>query len=342
MSYKRSFRKTIPVHYSGSKTVSVSEGTRSVTVNYSGTVYEDVNVNINVDTRSFDTGVASCNNSVNLLTGAVTAAQTAQIVSIDLNAKQIGSTIVEGFFKTIRTEISQQIMELSQQIDSNLMHLRELAKACEAKKRQMEVDYNRTSNQYLKIFDDLNKELENRIFELNKPAFVFKRNSDNQTARTSGNDLVSTVAVFGKEGGELQAKISTSIAKKRAFDTINQANMYLWKQKKTENTIAQSMLNSNVAASIFAPVCFLETLDEKNQINKKVYQSTLLSQIKFNNIVEDLKAKSWINIPKGDRENIQRYFNTEISNSFSSNSLHDNRVKDVIVKFFNLDSTKSI
>lgn len=342
MSYKRSFRKTIPVHYSGSKTVSVSEGTRSVTVNYSGTVYEDVNVNIDVDTRSFDTGVASCNNSVNLLTGAIVAAKEAHIESIDLNAKEIGSTIVKGFFKTIRTEISQQIMELSQQINSNLTHLRELVKACEAKKKQMEVDYNRTSDQYLNIFDDLNKELENRIFELNKPAFVFKRNSDNQTTRTSGNDLVSTVAVFGKEVGELQAKISTSIAKKRALDTINQANVYLWKQKKTENAIAQSMLNSNVAASIFIPVCFLETLDEKNQINKKVYQSTLLSQINSNNIIENIKAKSCTNIPKESKENIQRYFNTEISNSFSSNDLRNNRVKDMVVKLLDLSSTKSI
>lgn len=265
-----------------------------------------------------------------------------QIVSIDLNAKQIGNTIVEGFFKTIRTEISQQIMELSQQINSNLMHLRELAKACEAKKKQMEVDYNRKSNQYLKIFDDLNKELENRIFELNKPAFIFKRNSDNHTARTSGNDLVSTVAVFGKEGGELQAKISTSIAKKRALDTINQVNVYLWKQKKTENAIAQSMLNSNVAASIFAPVCFLETVDEKNQINKKVYQSSLLSQINSNNIIENIKAKSWTNIPKESKESIQRYFNTEISNSFSSNDLRNNRVKDMVVKLLDLSSTKNI
>ena len=342
MSYKRSFSKTIPVHYSGSKTVSVSEGTRSVTVNYSGTVYENVNVNIDVDTRSFDAGVANCNDSVNLLTGAVVATETAQIVSIDRNAKKVGSTIVEGFFKTIRTEISQQIMELSQQIDSHLMHLRELAAACEAKKKDMEDDYNKTSSRYLKIFDDLNKELENRIFELNKPAFVFKRNSDSQTDRTSENDLVSTVTVFGREGGELQAKISASVVKKRALDAVNQAKVYLRKQQNLESTIAQNMLNANVNASMFAPICLLETQDDKNQISKKVYLPTLLSQVKSNNIIEDLKNKSWINIATGEKENVQRYFNAEINNSFPSNSVHDNRVKDMIVKIFDLNSTKSI
>lgn len=342
MSYKRSFRKQIPVHYSGSKTVSVSEGTRSVTVHYSGTVYEDVNVNIEVDTHSFDAGVANCNSSVNSLTTAVVATEAAQIASIAHNAKKVGSTIVEGFFKTIRSEIGQQIMELSQRIDSNLVHLRELAKSCTAKQKQMEGDYNRISHRYLKIFEDLNNELENRIFELNKPAFVFKRDSDNHAIRTSGNDLVSTIVVFGKEGSELQTKLSASITKKRALDTINQAKVYLWKQKNLENTIALSMLDVNVDASIFAPVCFLETQNEKSQIGKDVYQSTILSQINTNEIVEDFKNKNWANISKEEKDNIQRYFNTEVNKSYSSNSLHDNRVKEMITKIFDLNSTKSV
>ena len=166
MSYRRSFHKTIVVHYSGSVSYSypASQNGGSGTAHYSGTAYEDVQVNIDVETTPFDNSVAHCNNSVNVLTGAVVATEAAQVASIDSNAKKIGSTIVEGFFKTIRSEISQQISELSSRLDATLMHLHKMAKRCVEKQKQMESDYNGVSNRYMKIFDDLNNELANRIY----------------------------------------------------------------------------------------------------------------------------------------------------------------------------------
>jgi len=339
MSYRRSFNKTIAVHYSG--TVSYPASQNGGSTSFSGTAYEEVTVNIDVDTLPFDAGVESCNNSINLLTGAVVATEAAQIASIDSNAKKVGSTIVEGFFKTIRSEISQQIMELSQRIDANLMHLHELAKSCTSKQKQMETDYNRISSRYLKIFDDLNKELSNRIYELNKPAFVFKKESDNQAIRTTGNDLVNTVTVFGKEGSKLQAIISASVAKKRAFDTINQANMFLLKQKNLENTVNQCMLNENIDAQIFAPICFIETQNEKNQINKNVFLPDFLSQTNSNELIDSFKNLNWTTEVKEKNDNIRQYFNAEVNDAYTSNIQHENRVKEMITRIFDLNSIKS-
>ncbi|MEY5040742.1 MAG: hypothetical protein RLZZ414_270 [Bacteroidota bacterium] len=225
MSYSRKYKETITVR--GSKTINVSYpksengGSKSVTVDYIENV--PVDVNIYVDTDPFDDSVESCNNNVNLLTGAVVATETAQVVSINKNSKKVANTIVNGFFDYIRSEISQQISELTQGIDSQLMHLKELSKAVLDKKRQMEGDFSRISSRYIKTFEDLNNELSNRIFELDKPTFVFKKELDNQNIRSTNNDLVNTVVVFGKEGSDLQTKISTSIAKKRALDTLNKA-----------------------------------------------------------------------------------------------------------------------
>jgi len=340
MSYSRSFHKQISVNYHGSVSYPASQSGGSVS--YSGTAYENVTVNIEVDTNPFDRSIDNCNSTVNMLTGAVVATETAQIASIDKNAKKVAGTIVDGFFSYIRSEISQQVMELSKKIDAHLLHLRELAKSCVSKQKQMETDYNRISNRYLKIFDDLNKELENRIFELNKPAFVFKGNSDKQAIRTTGNDLVSTVTVFGSEGGGLQAKISASITKKRALDAINQANIFLWKQKKLQSTINHSMLSENIAATLFSPVCFIETNNEKNQIVKNLYQADYLPKTNSNELVGKFQNQSWTTATKEQKENIQRYFNSEISNAYTSNSQHDERVKEMIVKIFNVNSIKSI
>ena len=80
MSYSRSFSKTIAIHYSGSVSYPASQSGGSVS--YSGTAYEDVVVNINVDTDAFDSSVRHCNNSVGALTGAVVATEGAQVASI--------------------------------------------------------------------------------------------------------------------------------------------------------------------------------------------------------------------------------------------------------------------
>jgi len=339
MSYRRSYSQRIAIHYSGSVSYPASQSGGSAS--YSGTVYEDVNVNIDVDTDSFDRSIANCNSNVNLLTGSVVATEAAQIASIDSNAKKIAGTIIGGFFKTVRSEISQQIMELMNEIDSHLIKLHELAKSCVDKQKLMESDYHNTSSRYLKIFDNLNKELENRIFELNKPAFVFKNNSNKHADRITGNDMVSTVAVFGKEGGGLQTKIGASIAKKRALDTINQANVFLWKQKKLDSTINRSMLNENTTATRFAPVCFIETYEDKSQIEKKVYQPDFLLKTNPNELVEKFKNQNWTATEKEKKDTIQRYFNAEVNQTYSTNDPRDNRVKEMIVKIFDVNSIKS-
>jgi len=350
MSYSRKYRERIAVPYSGSVRYSypASEKGGSGTAHYSGTAYEDVNVNIEVDTIAFDNSVENCNTNVNLLTGAVVATEAAQIISIDKNAKKVGKTIVDGFFGYIRSEISQQIAELTQGIDSQLMHLRELSKAVIDKKRQMEGDFLRISSRYIKTFDDLNNELSNRIFELDKPTFVFKKELDNQNIRTTNNDLVNTVAIFGKEGSELQSKISASIAKKRALDTLNKAKVFLWQQKKLNNTVQQSMLNESTESSQFSPVCFIETKADKSQISKGLHAPSFVSALQENQTKNELieqfneSTNSWSTITKDYTDNLKLYFNSELNKSYTTADQHSVRVKAMIQKIANLGSIQTI
>jgi hypothetical protein len=350
MSYSRKYRERIAVPYSGSVRYSypASEKGGSGTAHYSGTAYEDVNVNIEVDTIAFDNSVENCNTNVNLLTGAVVATEAAQIISIDKNAKKVGKTIVDGFFGYIRSEISQQIAELTQGIDSQLMHLRELSKAVVDKKRQMEGDFLRISSRYIKTFDDLNNELSNRIFELDKPTFVFKKELDNQSIRTTNNDLVNTVAIFGKEGSELQSKISASIAKKRALDTLNKAKVFLWQQKKLNKTVQQSMLNESTAALQYSPVCFIETNADKNQISTGLHAPSFVSALQENQTKNELieqfneSTNSWSTITKDYTDNLKLYFNSELNKSYTTADQHSVRVKAMIQKIANLGSIQTI
>jgi len=350
MSYSRKYRERISVPYSGTVryTYPASQNGGSSSVSYSGTAYEDVDVNIVVDTVAFDNSVESCNTNVNLLTGAVVATEVAQIASIDKNSKKVANTIIEGFFGYIRSEISQQIAELTQGIDSQLMHLKELSKAVIGKKKQMEGDFLRISSRYIKTFDDLNNELSNRIYELDKPAFVFKKELDNQSVRTTKNDLVNTVAVFGKEGSILQSKISASIAKKRALDTLNKAKVFLWQQKKLNNTVQKSMLNESVESPQFSPVCFMETKSDKDQISKGLNVPSFVSVLQENQTKNELieqfaqSTNSWGTIPKDYLDNLKLYFNSELNKTYSDADQHSVRVKEMIQKIAILSSTQII
>ena len=347
MSYTRNYRETITVR--GSQTVtrsypsSQSGGSMSVTVHYEEHV--PVDVQIHVDTDPFDSSVESCNEHVNLLTGAVVATEAAQIASKHKNSRKIGSTIIAGFFGYIRSEISQQVAELSIGIESQLMHLTELTKAVVAKKTQMETDFNRISSRYAKIFDDLNHEFANRVYELDKPAFVFKKETDNQKIRVSGNDLVNTVAVAGTESSALRAKITSSIAKKRALDTLNKAKSFLYQQAELNNTIRKSMLNESAASTKFAPVCFFETKN-LNELNRELQVPKYVSTLQPTNVQDEIKLRFedkklvWKEVPKEQADNLNLYFNDEINKSYPNPAAHDLRVRNMIRQIAKISTVK--
>lgn len=350
MSYTRNYSETVRTVVS--KTVrynypaSQNGGSGSVFVEIEAAI--PVDVNIHVDTDSFDYSVDNCVTDVNLLTASVVATEVAQIESKDISSKKVADSVIDGFFGLIRSEISQQISELTQNIDAQLMYLKESVQACLAKKLQMESDFNRISGRYVKIFTDLNSELSNRIFELDKPAFAFKRESASQRIRTSDNDLVNTVAIFGTESGEMQSKICTSIAKRRAFDTLNKAKIFLWQQKKLNQTVQQSMLNESKSGSIYSPICFIETQNVNNQIEKNVFSSDYLSMInntfQKNKIVEQFSSNSisWTNLTQEGQKKISLYFNTELNNKVIANDQHTVRVREMIQKIATLGSIKAI
>ncbi len=350
MSYSRKYNEKIAVPYSG--TVSyrypASEKGGTANVRYEGTAYENVEVYIDVDTDPFDTSVEHCNTNVNLLTGAVVATEVAQINSIHKNSKKVASTIVNGFFGYIRSEISQQISELSQNIDAQLTHLKELSDACVSKKKQMEGDFVRISSRYIKIFDDLNKELVNRILELDKPTFVFKKELDNQNIRSVKNDMVNTVLIFGKEGNLLQSKLGVALAKKRALDTLGQAKIFLFQQKKLNLTVQRSMINENVESKQYSPVCFMESNEDRDQITKNVYSSKYISnlqeQSKLNALINDFATSnnSWSSMNTENIDPIKTYFNSAMNQAYKGSDPHTERVKSLITKMANFGTIQTI
>ena len=83
MSYTRHYHAVI--HGTASTTVTVNGQSRSVNVPYS----EPVDISIHVDTNRFDGKVHDCRASVNRLTGAVVAAEAAEVAAKRQSSRKI-------------------------------------------------------------------------------------------------------------------------------------------------------------------------------------------------------------------------------------------------------------
>lgn len=332
MGYHQRFSRTIYVRYSGSVSYPASEhgGTQS----YSGTTTETVDIDIYVDTDPFDRSVNECNNVVSGLTTSVATMSAAQVAAIDANAKKVGSTIINGFFSTVKSEISQQITELRSNIDATLLRLHELAKQCADKQRQMKDDYARITSRYMKIFDELDKECENRIFELDRPAFNFKRTTDQTSERATCNDMVATAAVSGGENGIVEARIEASHTKRRAMEALGRANAFLSLQRRTENIIAQSTFINGTYGVYYAPVCYLETCDSQT-LNRKTFSPSYLSRLDNAKLVEQMRDLQMEN-SANDAKQLQTNFNQVVGTHYANSDVngHDARVRDYVTKLF--------
>lgn len=350
MSYEKRYKEKITIPYSGKVeyTYPASEKGGTTKVSYSGVVREDIVINIKVDTKKFDVSIEDCNDDVDVLTGAVVAAESAQIAAVKKNSKKIANTIITGFFSYVRSEISQQISELTQSCEAHLLYARDLIRAIIGKKRQIENDFHLISSRYLKIFNDLNDELTNRILGLDKSAFLFKKELDDHFLRLTNSAMVSTVLVVGRESCELESKIHISTIKKRSFDALNKAKNYLLYQKKFKDTLQYCILTENKESCQYLPVCFLEVLKDEYQTTRKVYASSYVKDLHTGHVQSELishfvKAPHlWRSMSQSDINNIEFYFNLEVNQAYSAADQHSMRVKEMIHKIADIDSIKTI
>lgn len=341
MSYNRRFSKTITIHYSG--TVSYPASERGGTVSYSGYATEVVDVNVHVDTDPFDNSIDKCNGQVNLLTGAVVATEAAQVKSINDNSRQVASTIVKGFFQTIGSEISQQINELKNNIEATSLHLVELARRCLEKKEQMGVDYQRLCQRYMKIFENLNNELENRIYEVDRPIFGMKEKVSHYASLAEETDMVSTVVVSGAEEAKLQAQMASASLKDKASVAINAAYGYLQKQKVMNQSIDTNMHNENISATYYVPVIASSVCDEAGVFTNKLYSADKFDrELTSNSILQSLMRSEWKPMSQAEKDKIEQHFNTEVSNHFTGTSTHEARVRSAVLKMFSDNSMQRL
>ena len=102
------------------------------------------------------------------------------------------------------------------------------------------------------------------------------------------------------------------------------------------------MLQEEEQGTRYAPVCFVETQGDDNQINKKVYPSQLLSEVTPNELLDSFEERAWGSLPKEESGQISRYFNAELNQKYTQGDAHTSRVREHILKLLNFNHIKSL
>ena len=106
-------------------------------------------------------------------------------------------------------------------------------------------------------------------------------------------------------------------------------------------------LKSKFLRTLFSPVCFIETKNPENQIDKNIFCSNYLASLKnrnqTNQLIEQFSSNviKWNPVNKEEEKNISLYFNAELNSKSVANDQHSERVREMIQTLARIGSMKT-
>ncbi|MDR2798124.1 MAG: hypothetical protein LBB80_07250 [Treponema sp.] len=259
MSYNQPYTIQVPYHGSNSVRYPKSENGGTLNVAYSGTV--PAQIVIHIDTGPFDGSVSRVNGHIDLLTGAVVVMNAAQVAAINQTAREVSGSLLNGFFGTIKAELSQQLQALDSAIKAAFGLIQEQGKGVSQKTLQMEKDFNRITSRYVTLFSDLDRECYKRIYELDKPAFQLSQNIQKKLIyeTISGEGAKHFIALHEEASTKLM--LLTSSFFRKARDIIKTLGAYISQETRITALINSFLGNEPVEdkTSLLLPVVFTES-----------------------------------------------------------------------------------
>ena len=285
-----------------------------------------------VDTAPMAAELQSVSNHVKGTTAAVVTMQTAVIAAENKGANKVCSNVNRGFFTLMRSQISQKIANKQSRVEALIMQLGQQKRQLLSIKTNMEREYGRISERYLRIFTSINKELESRICQIDQPVFELV-NKHMMTSSNRMNALSGWVTTSQVEGITQSQQIMVSKMKHNAQVALEQSTNFL-SQINEQRVVTGKVLISNPmgneSKTFQIPVVIWETLNDHSGIPRtEVNTPEALTKIhsdQINNVIRESDTLSW-----GEEKSsvvAEEFIN--IVDSSSSNQ----RVKDMIKKMF--------
>ena len=301
------------------------------------------NFNYTVDTKPMADEMRSVSRHVNATTGAVVAMQTAVITAEEKAADHVCNNVNKGFYSLIRSQISQKMAKLQSEVDSHLMQLVQQKNALLSIKNRMQKDYNMIASRYIKLFNGLNSNLKQRVFELDKPTIDFAvKEVDKVSNRTKY--LTATIPIAQLESLAASQKIVASNVKYRGFNVIKSMRSFLFEMNTQKKLTDQILINDGrytETATVYIPIVICECNRDKTDAGVEIS----VSDVELDNISKSaIKNTTFAELNQIEWQ-AKSTPNTEVKSEFSklvSTSSKSQRVKDMATKLFQSNNYQTI
>lgn len=231
-----------------------------------------------VDTSEMAEEIHSVKKHVNATTTAVVGMQAAVIKAQSDGADHVCRKVNQGFYALIHSQISQKMATLQSKVDAQLLRLNQQRKQLTAIRQRMERDYQMISGRYLKIFNTLNRNLRQRITEIDRPIMDFATTTADKIANR-GNQLISTVPLGQSESIKIAQTVSTANLKHRSAKAIESINSFIQDSNRLKLITDSILLRRPMPVStetLEIPVCIAESnIDANGNIQTQILVSEI-------------------------------------------------------------------
>ncbi|MDR2509294.1 MAG: hypothetical protein LBC77_01470 [Spirochaetaceae bacterium] len=228
--------------------------------------------------------VGSVSAHVNGVTAAVATMEAAVIAVERKAAETICANVDNGFYVMIKSQISQKAVAAYTEMTTKQMILLQLVKALENVKRQMESDYAMICRRYTKLFGALNKALETRIREIDRPAMklaeirasmIFDKLKDNGSllfecsGEVSSLEQTACAAKIKQKTRDVLQTLSESAAEKESYN--KKVESILLPEKTAVDDEASGALTAGTFCHLPAVFCASASLVNAEETRETVY-----------------------------------------------------------------------
>lgn len=231
-----------------------------------------------VDTTEMANELQSVKQHVNATTTAVVGMQAAVIKAQSEGADHVCEKVNQGFYALIHSQISQKMAALRSKIDAQLLQLSQQRKQLASIRQRMERDYQMISARYLKIFNSLNRNLSQRITEIDRPVILFATTEADKIANRS-NQMVSTVPMGQAESVKTSQTVVSSNLKYRAAKAIEAVDNFIADSNALNSITDRILLHRTIAGdmcTLIVPVCIAESnIDGNGNMQTRVQVSEI-------------------------------------------------------------------
>jgi hypothetical protein len=246
-----------------------------------------------------------------------------------------------GFFMLVRSQISQKIANKQSRVEALLIQLAQQKRRLLGIKNNMEREYGRIAERYLRTFTAINKELEVRIRQLDQPVFELV-NHQMATSSNRMNALTAIIPTSQIEGLSKSQQILVSEMKHNAQVALEQSYNFLThigEQRVLTNKVLISKSDGNAEKTCHIPVLICETISDDQQTTRtEINVPEEMSNDTASIVYSSIRANN--ELPWANAE-VSPIVGDEFAKLLDSSNASD-RVKELIKKMYDRTNYETI